>query len=146
MSGTPGTLAFPAPSVPIVAYLNLRILITGSRSWTDHDVIRQALVKAWKDFEYPHPSMVTVVHGNAKGADKWADHYARSLGFRVERHPVTPKMWREQGRGAGTARNQRMVDLGADVCLAFHKDESRGTAHCIRACVAAGIPVSKYVE
>jgi hypothetical protein len=122
----------------------LRILITGSRSWTDHDVIRQALAKAWKDFDYP--AEVTVVHGAAEGADRWADHYARSLGFHVESHPVTPRMWREQGRGAGHARNQRMVHLGADVCLAFHKDESKGTAHCIRACVAVGIPVRKYVE
>ena len=37
-----------------------------------------------------------------------------------------------------------MVDLGADVCLAFPLGESRGTRDCMRRASEAGIPVIDY--
>jgi hypothetical protein len=37
-----------------------------------------------------------------------------------------------------------MVDLGADICLAFIKDQSAGASHCAARAIAAGIPTLKF--
>lgn len=59
-------------------------------------------------------------------------------GLPVEAHPAD---WRSCGRAAGLIRNQRMVDLGADLCLAFPLGESRGTWDCVARARKAGIEV-----
>jgi DNA polymerase-3 subunit epsilon len=124
----------------------MRILITGSRVFSELDTIRAALVTASHDHLAAghHPSTITVVEGDAKGADSLSEIAARELGFTVEKHPA---IWRPNGvynPAAGPERNQRMVDLGADICLAFPQTDEKniGTNHCIRAARAAGIPVT----
>lgn len=115
----------------------MRVLITGSRRWTDQATIETALREAAADL---HPRTVTVVHGACPygGADIIAAAIGDRLGFVVEPHPAA---WQEHGKAAGPLRNQEMVDLGADVCLAFPDADSRGTWDCVRRADAAGIPV-----
>ena len=83
-------------------------------------------------------SEVTVVHGDAPGADTLAKQVAEEYGMQVEAHPAD---WRKHGKAAGPLRNQRMVALGADICLAFPEPGSRGTLDCMRRAEAAGIGV-----
>lgn len=115
----------------------LRILITGSREWTDPDAILQALDRAATEAGIP-PDRVTVVHGTARGADSLADSAARQLGMRTERHPAD---WRLYGKSSGHRRNAEMIRLGADICLAWPLGESRGTRGAMRLAGEAGIPV-----
>ena len=114
-----------------------RILITGSRNWTDGPKVRDA-IHYWA---VALGGDVVVVHGDCPtGADRLADISARTiLGLPVEKHPADWGIPRD--RSAGPRRNQKMVDLGADVCIAFPLGESRGTRHCMAAAKAAGIPV-----
>ena len=49
--------------------------------------------------------------------------------------------WKNLGRKAGPLRNQKMVDLGADICIAFPQGESRGTRNCMKLADKAGIEV-----
>lgn len=109
-----------------------RILITGSREWTDTEAMGEELL--WFGFGL-------VVHGAARGADKLADALARGFGWPTEPHPVTRAEWNRIGKRAGHLRNQRMVDLGADICLAFPTVDSRGTWDCAARARRAGIPV-----
>lgn len=88
--------------------MSRRILITGSRDWSDRQAIKTALR------EHARPGD-TLVHGACPtGADAIADELWTKWGP-IERHPADWSM----GRAAGPLRNQHMVNLGADVCLAF---------------------------
>lgn len=118
----------------------MRILVTGSRNWTDADAVYRALFEARMRARIGEP--VVIVHGHCPtGADRFADQWATQCvdpDVTVERHPAD---WAGRGKAAGPARNQRMVDAGADVCLAFPLPGSRGTWHCVQAAERAGIPV-----
>lgn len=116
-----------------------RILVTGSRGWTDHDTIYTALALAHLALD-SDPETV-LVHGAARGADLLAARIWQEHGLPTEAHPAD---WDAFGRSAGFIRNARMVRLGADVCLAFHLDNSPGTASCIQLARDAGIPVRVF--
>lgn len=119
----------------------MRILVTGSRNWTDKVTIAQAIREAWLVAGRPYG--VVVVHGGARGADYIADVYAKRLGFATEPHEAD---WTNFGKAAGPIRNKEMVDLGADVCLAFIKNESKGATHCAELAQKAGIPTHIWRE
>lgn len=131
-----------------------RILVTGSRGWTDEEQINRALYDAWAE-HHGIPGDIVLVHGGCPtGADAIADRQwrARSGGEPVEVHPAD---W-SQGRSAGFQRNAAMVDLGADLCLAFISDctsprcdkprphPSHGATHTADLAEKAGIPVRRY--
>lgn len=109
-----------------------RILVTGSRDWDDWLSVDSALC-----FEVEHCMPVgrvpVLIHGKAKGADQLAQAVWLRTPWQMEEYPASdfpdPKV-----------RNQHMVDLGADVCLAFALSWASGTGHCARAARRAGIP------
>lgn len=125
----------------------MRILVTGSRDWSDWNAINNALN------EYAGNENLTIVHGDCPtGADamaqKWCDY---QLGGYSQRYPAD---W-SRGRRAGPERNAHMVSLGADACLAFigdcssprcHRDArhpSHGASGCADLAEVAGIPTRR---
>lgn len=113
--------------------MSFRILITGSRNFNN----TSAMLQIFKSIAYTISNTnVTLIHGNARGADRLAGKLAHDLGWTVEVHPAD---WKKYGRKAGPIRNQEMVNTGANICLAFPVGESRGTRHCITAAQKAGI-------
>lgn len=148
-----------------------RILVTGARSWHDDDLLEQWLdwavsARHWAVTGQP----VTVVHGNCPyGADKLADDYCKARDITVERYspawaaPCRPSCrpgHRRKGRhgpdycpAAGMYRNAEMVQLGADLVLAFlmpctsvwcpltQPHDSHGTAGCAELAREAGLAV-----
>lgn len=113
----------------------MRVLITGSRDWTDASRIVKLLSHFAKD--------TTIIEGGARGADRLARQAAEELGLEVETHEAD---WDRYGRRAGPIRNQQMVDSGADLCLAFPLPESKGTFDCIERAEKAGIFVVRGDE
>jgi hypothetical protein len=115
-----------------------RVLVTGSRTWTDRAAIETALL----DQTRPDGTTPTLVHGACpSGADAIAARLAAGMGWTVEAHPAN---WREHGTAAGFRRNAEMVAAGADLCLAFIRDASPGATHCARLAARAGIPVQRW--
>lgn len=110
----------------------VRVLVCGSRAWTDTAAIERRLALL--------PHSATVLHGAALGADTHADHAARRLGLSVRRFPAD---W-SRGRRAGPERNLRMLDHRPDLVIAFQRDGSRGTQHTIDEARRRGIPVEVY--
>jgi len=128
----------------------MRILITGSRDWEDLDTIHDALTRAVSG----HHGDIVVVHGAAKGADNMSALAAWAMGLKVEAHPA---MWQKHTdecpdwheglptcKMAGFRRNREMVELGADLCLAFIKDESKGASMTAKLAEDAGIQTWRF--
>ncbi|RAJ70232.1 uncharacterized protein DUF2493 [Streptomyces sp. Amel2xB2] len=123
-----------------------RALITGSRDWPSPGVVWSALNDC-RDEALITGRELVVVHGACPtGADAQARDWCITAtqfatGVTEEQHPAN---WQINGKRAGFIRNQHMVNLGADVCLAFIKDGSRGASHTARLAEQAGIPVRKW--
>lgn len=117
-----------------------RILITGSRDWPNAATVWQALADVVR--ELPADREAVLVSGACPtGADQMAHEWARGYGAVIEAHPA---LWQWHGRAAGPIRNREMVQLGADLCLAFIRSGSRGASHTAQLAEQAGIPTRRY--
>lgn len=117
-----------------------RILITGSRDWTDEVAIESAL-EPYSYHPVGGPRPVLVSGACPTGADFIAEEIWERWGLPVEYHPAD---WEKHGKRAGPIRNQEMVNLGAAVCLAFIKNHSRGASYTLAASQRAGIPTKVF--
>jgi len=115
-----------------------RVLVTGSRTWDDVVTIRRALFEAGREFGR---DTVLVSGACPRGADRICEEIWAGWGGQVELHPAE---WERYGRRAGRLRNAEMVRLGADVCLAFIRDGSRGASHTAALAEGAGISTRRY--
>lgn len=121
--------------------MSARILVTGSRDWTDRQTIISALSEAWHLVGRPHDAVLVQGECHLGGADQIAAEVWRAWGYPVEGHPAE---FGPNGHVLGPKRNAEMVALGADMCLAFPLPSSRGTKNCMRLAREAGIPVKAY--
>lgn len=115
-----------------------RFVITGSRSWTDWVLIRDALrsVHAW----FPDAVMV---NGDAKGADDLCRVMWLHAGGRVELYPPDYRML---GNNAPLIRNEEMISSGPELCLAFSRARSNGTAYTIGKALESNIPTFVFTQ
>lgn len=136
----------------------LRVIVTGSRTWTDTAKVYGALDLLAQAARAEGRRLI-VAHGACpQGADAIADQWARSR--RHDGWPVEPERnpanWRKYGkRRAGFIRNAAMVNLGADCCLAFidpcanpecnrpRPHGSHGATDCADRAEGAGIPTQR---
>lgn len=119
-----------------------RILVTGSRDWTNINTIDLALKKAIL-YLGPHKDIILVSGACPTGADRIAERLWQGMGRTLELHPAE---WDKHKKAAGFIRNAEMVKLGADICLAFIKNKSRGAGMTADLAGKAGISVWKWEE
>lgn len=130
----------------------MRVLVTGSRDWWQFITVDDAL------------NQVAALHGGGEnmvithgacptGADalatQWALRHTAALS-------AIPAKWQKYGYRAGPLRNQEMVRIGHDICLAFigpctsrtctrtDAHDSHGASGCADLAEAAGIPTLRY--
>lgn len=103
----------------------LRVLVCGGRDYADR-------ARVFAELEKLAPRMVALCHGacgwdkskrsawtwdRLRGADRWADEWARRRGVTCERYPAD---WTRFGRGAGRIRIGEMIDAFApNLVVAF---------------------------
>lgn len=129
-----------------------RVLLTGSRTWDDEVLMRKAFSSIAEQNE--HAFKVILVHGTAHGADQMGERIAKELEWSIERHPAHWNShddncpgWHEGEKvckRAGHRRNEEMVNLGADICLAFIKSKSAGASSCAKSAEKKGIPTVRF--
>lgn len=129
---------------------SFRILITGSRTWTDRERIANTLETIDRT-QNTERRPVYVIEGEAAGADKLAASVAEEFGWNVircpadwSRHDEECPAWHwdlDVCKRAGFRRNVEMVALGADVCAAFIRNRSKGATMTVNLAREAGIPV-----
>jgi hypothetical protein len=117
-----------------VQEVRVRVLVCGSRTWTDEDAIYRRLLGLASE----HKGDVTVVHGRADGADRLAGRAADRLRLVEEAYPAD---WDRYGRAAGPIRNAQMLRSGIDLVIAFWDGRSKGTKHMLAISEKAGVPV-----
>jgi hypothetical protein len=138
----------------------MRLLVTGSRDIPESrekDVWNAIISAIGKLYGNGDDEVVIVEGGCPTGADRYARTFVAQMKsysgalempvtIKLESHPAN---WTPNGPGtprdrtAGFKRNQAMVNLGADLCLAFYQKGAgnKGTSHCAEAAYVAGIPV-----
>lgn len=142
----------------------IRILVTGSRFWSDVSLLTGSLDAAAAGHD-----QVTLIHGRCDprntageripwnhalahpedgpflGADWHAGQHAAAQGWTVEEYAAN---WSLYGNAAGGIRNQTMVNLRpvADVCIGAPLGKSPGTRDCMARARKAGIRVVDVTE
>lgn len=124
----------------------MRVIVTGSRTWRDEQIIRDVLLR----LQAEHGLTLLVLHGDAEGADRIADEVCAELGIDRVKCPANWEGRKSIRNGrpvywAGPWRNQFMLDFGKPVGLvvAFHPfiQNSKGTRDMVERAREAGVPV-----
>ncbi len=124
--------------------VDYRVLATVSRTWADFGQAAIALGLV-RSIALGYGLRPTLVHGDNPHGDRDVAEIAYTQGFILEPHPA---IWRPYGiynPQAGLVRDREMVKAGADVCLAFIKNGSRGASYTAGLAEAAGIETRRYV-
>lgn len=110
----------------------MKVLVCGSRDWTDHHAILNALIRH---------APLKIMHGAARGADRIAADLA-------ELHDIEAQAfladWEHYGKRAGILRNLQMLNAQPNLVIAFQCNGSCGTQHTIDEAQRRGIPVEVH--
>lgn len=112
-----------------------RIIIAGSRSFDDYDLLRRECNNYLGGSKDRYKFVI--LSGGAKGADRLGERYAEECGFDIEWHHAN---WKKYGRSAGIKRNKEMAKR-ADVLIAFWDGFSHGTKNMIKTAKEADLIV-----
>ncbi len=97
--------------------------IVGSREFTNYRTFLKYLETVISPEEVEE-----VVSGGARGTDRLARRWARENYIHLTEHIPD---WNTHGKSAGYRRNGKIV-ADSDLVIAFHVNDSKGTAHSIR--------------
>lgn len=110
----------------------MKIAIVGSRSYPRLNEVAE-YVRAL-------PPDTVIVSGGARGVDTVAEMTALYRNMKVEIYYAD---WKTYGKSAGFIRNDQIVKA-ADKVVAFHFQNSAGTAHAIRLAQKYGKELEVY--
>ena len=106
--------------------MKVKVAIIGSRDFPSQYLVERLV--------YLLPKDVVIVSGAARGVDDWAEKTAK---FHKRETEIYPAEWNKHGKMAGFIRNNLIVKA-ADIVVAFHHNNSKGTKH--------GIQLAKYLN
>lgn len=116
---------------------DLRIIVAGSRTFNDYDLLESTL----SDYLKENNDNATIISGAARGADQIGERFARHHGYNLK---CFPAQWDAYGRSAGPIRNREMAKYAAEgrgVLFAFWDGKSRGTKSMIDLAKQYGLEV-----
>ena len=119
----------------------MRVLVTGSTTWTDVAAIHRELSQL--------PPGSIVIHGDCAGVDTLAEDVAVELGLAVEGWVKSPADFRKYRQDSWKGLNERMLASGVTLVLAFHPEwnvdgKAHGTRHLLKLAQTAGVEVRAF--
>lgn len=125
-----------------------KILITGSRDWAPTVEALGVLFRAIDkhlELSWDAPEMIVGMSPEG-GVDTFAYAYGMGCGYGVIPMPAEPSNGRFCVPRDFAIRNQKMVDEGPDVVLAFFAEDAKnkGTQMTVDMAEKANIPVERY--
>lgn len=115
----------------------LRILVCGGRDYTDKQALFDELDNLVAEYHETSNGGITIISGEARGADALASQWAAVRRHHYEGYPAD---WEKHGKAAGPIRNQQMLTEGKpDLVVAF--PGGRGTSNMVTLAEMAGVPV-----
>jgi hypothetical protein len=108
-----------------------RLIVSGDRRLSDY-LFLAATLDRLLIHRHPH---VTILHGDAPGADQLAAQYAASHWYPVEAYPAD---WDVEGPSAGPRRNTRMLEAQPSGLVVFDGG-GPGSANMLRQARARGM-------
>jgi len=117
----------------------MRIMVSGSREYSDYEYLRSMLEDAAGTARD-----VTVVHGDARGADRLSGRAADEYGFKVEKYPADWSI----GNRAGAVRNSEMLAQNIDCVLFFFFSGSAnaGTRDAAKKAIRMEVPSRYFID
>ena len=104
----------------------IKVIIAGTRDFNDYAFLKKNVDYFLQGIN-PHNEEIEIVSGNARGADKLGERYAKEHNLPLKLFPAN---WDKYGKRAGYLRNQEMANY-SDVLIAFWDEKSKGTKHMI---------------
>ena len=114
----------------------IKVIIAGTRDFNDYAFLKKNVDYFLQGIN-PNNEEIEIVSGNARGADKLGERYAKEYNLPVKLFPAN---WDKYGKRAGYLRNQEMANY-ADVLIAFWDEKSKGTKHMIDIAKKQGLTV-----
>ena len=105
----------------------MKVIIAGGRDFDNFKLLERKCNQILK-IRLLSKGGITIVSGDAWGADYLGAKYARKYDLNVKHFPAD---WKTNGKAAGPLRNEEMAEY-ADALIAFWDGKSRGTADMIQ--------------
>lgn len=122
-------------------YSETRIIIAGSRSFSDYDLLKKKCDELFEWIKDP-----VIISGHARGADTLGERYAKEKNIELK---CFPAKWKEYGFKAGFIRNTEMAQYAAKakraVLIAFWDGKSTGTRDMIEKAVEYKMEIHIYI-
>lgn len=112
----------------------MKIIVCGGRDYDNAEYMTTVL-----DELHAATEITSVVHGDARGADRMAAMWAHRNGIEVIPYPAD---WTRYGDGAGHIRNAEMLQENPQMVIAF--PGGGGTANMVKIAKKARIPTMEY--
>jgi hypothetical protein len=100
----------------------MKLAVVGSRTFRNYEKLSSVL-----EGYHRNEKIELIISGGAEGADSMAEKWAKEKGIPTA---IYYPDWQRFGKKAGFLRNKSIVK-DADMVIAFHDGESKGTSHSI---------------
>ena len=114
----------------------IKVIIAGTRDFNDYAFLKKNVDYFLQGIN-PNNEEIEIVSGNARGADKLGERYAKEHNLPVKLFPAN---WDKYGKRADYLRNQEMANY-SDMLIAFWDEKSKGTKHMIDIAKKQGLTV-----
>lgn len=100
----------------------MKLIIAGSRDFHNFELLEKEVLYFIKHYRKEN-EIIEIISGNARGADKLGEQFARKYNLKTY---LMPADWKTYGKSAGYKRNQDMAAI-ATHCIIFWNGISPGS-------------------